>query len=230
MIPSPEMGTFEQRQIDRLHSQKAATIRTLLRETGLAVQEQNARIDLIPSALREMLPSDPLDSGFGLVGGFGIGKSFTLAALLYERVETFVSNLIEDQIKNRDFGRTCGRSSWVWCNWPEESSSNRSKLYENAQRREVEDWIERLQDPRNKLILDDIGVDRATNQDWTGELLGRVIDQRLRNGARTWWTSNLDQRALIERYGARLYSRLHALAPPIILPKLPDLRLRRPAS
>jgi DNA replication protein DnaC len=56
------------------------------------------------------------------------------------------------------------------------------------------------------LLLDDIGVEKDT--DWTGEVMGRLIDARSRNKRRTAWSTNLPYPTMVERYGSRLVDRM----------------------
>jgi hypothetical protein len=204
-----------------------------LRQMGLSDLERAASRDRIPDLIRRVLPDS--SAGFGLVGGFGIGKTCALAAMQRHWVEAVIDREMAWLLKNAHDGYWLaqaikhGRFSWLqlysWVNWPTAIDAQRAKLFVHNMQYDVETWIQdKLLSNKVTVILDDIGAERVTAQDWAGEVLGRVIDERLRWGRPTLWTSNLDQVALIERYGARVYSRLQALAPPIYLPKLPDLR------
>jgi hypothetical protein len=112
-----------------------------------------------------------------------------------------------------------------WINWPTAIPEYRAKLFGWETQGEVEGWIQgKLINGKVTLVLDDIGADRKTGQDWSGELLVRVIDERLMWERRTFWTSNLDRKELIDRYGGRTVSRLLELAPAVELPSLPAFR------
>jgi len=188
---------------------------------------------LIPGSIKKLLPEGKWVS-FGFVGGFGAGKTCAIAALLVGKVErgidAYMQELIEKpadmQIQEAVDKQSLGLSVWqLWVNWPGDVVKARGRLFENG--REVEEWILSLLDPERLLILDDIGAEKLAGNDWAGEVLARVIDERLRFQGSTVWTSNLDAKALVERYGPRTYSRLQALAPMVPLPAMPDLRIRK---
>lgn len=226
---------FRMAKVEELRPQFLALredfIEAHLREIGLAPLELTARGEKIPEAIRKALPKQW--EGFGLVGGFGAGKTFAIASLLKRGAERCIDDHMRKMLDKAEAWvirgcietRTLNLQPWPhWINWPGDIVRTRARLFENGN--EVEEWLLGLQDPTRLLILDDIGADRIAGQDWTGEALARVIDDRLRNEGMTIWTSNLDTKGLVERYGPRTYSRLHALAPEIILPRLPDQRLQ----
>lgn len=204
-------------------------IKATLDRVGIAKFELSARWDQVPDAIKKTIPGPFV--GFGLSGGFGIGKTFALVAAVVRHTEASVDRYMAAMLERGDIDELMSGlhlSPWsLWCNWPSESAAQRAKLFQNCNS-EVEGWILGLQDSDRLLILDDLGADRATAQDWSGEVLARVIDERLRRQAVTIWTSNLDAAGLVARYGPRTFSRLQALAPVIRLPKMPDLRLQVP--
>ena len=226
-------------------------IRAFLIEIGIAPQELTADINQVAPAIRKAIGKKYWGQ-FGLCGGYGIGKTFAIVALLREYAAESVDRLMVKMcvipeatdnpydpqpyqaIRTIRFAveaKKLNVSTWpLWCNWPGEVAANRAKLYQREQQGEVEHWILGLEDPSRLVILDDIGADRLTAQDWTGEVLARIIDARLRNQGPIIWTSNLNGEGLVKRYGARTFSRLQALAPMIELPPMPDLRLRGMAS
>ncbi len=204
-----------------------------LNQIGLAPLEQSAREELIPGSIKKFLPQTEWVS-FGLVGGFGAGKTCAIAALLVGKVERGVDaqmqKMIEEsadmQIQEAVNKQSLGLSAWpLWVNWPGDVVKARGRLFADGQ--EVEEWILGLLDPERLLILDDIGAEKLAGNDWAGEVLARVIDERLRFQGLTVWTSNLDAKGLVERYGPRTYSRLQALAPMVLLPAMPDQRIRK---
>jgi hypothetical protein len=204
-------------------------------EVGIAPQELTAQWDRIPEPIKKAMPLSWV--GFGLVGGFGAGKTFAIAAALRRHAEKHIDTHLEKLIQAGDpyvleqalAHKVLNLQPWPrWINWPGEIVKARGMLFTSSQ--EVEEWILSLTSPERLLILDDIGADRVAGQDWTGETLARIIDERLRYQAMTIWTSNLDAKGLVERYGPRTYSRLQALAPMIQLPKMPDQRLQRGAA
>lgn len=209
-----------------------AFVEAYLADMGIAPHERTARWDMIPEAIRAALPTH-YGTGFGLSGGFGVGKTFAMSAIFRRKAETSVKAAMDKALGDSDTWTIermakdkrlflCPAATWI--NWPESIARNRAKLYERNN--DVEAWIqETLLDPRSLVFLDDIGAEPVTSQDWSGQLLARVIDERHRRRGVTCWTSNLDARGLVERYGPRTFSRLQALAPAIQLPKLPDQRL-----
>jgi len=211
---------------------KQAFVNDVLAKIGLAPAEWRAEYSKIPKVIQKSIEQEHLVS-FGLVGGYGIGKSYALAGMLkrfaLRQVKSQLENAIqqwsESEIETAIQKKSLGiRVRFRWCNWPNESVKMRSQISSSSDA--VEAWIENLQNAPN-LILDDIGADHATQQDWIGDALARVVDERLRDERTTYWTSNLDRPGLIERYGPRTFSRLMELAPMIILPAMPDLRLTK---
>lgn len=218
--------------IPKLEAMMPEFVRAYLQSIGVASHEADSDWSMVPEAIKRLIPQE--SDSFGLSGGFGAGKTFALVAILGNDARAIIKGHINTAIEkvnvrglrtvmsNRGFNLPLGQ---MWVNWPNESAAKRAWLFKNFQS-DVEDWIQSLMDPRRLLVLDDIGADRATAQDWTGEVLARVIDERLRAKGELIWTSNLDAKGLVERYGPRTFSRLQALAPVITLPKLPDLRLK----
>ena len=224
-----EVAAFQSRRLDFIEAYMAGI--------GMAPHELTARWDQVPEAVKRILPKEW--PGFGLSGGFGAGKTFAIAAALRKHAEEAIDHRMGEMVESAREKRR-GKGWITICLAPpfdlvlsvqlaRGECRRRAQLFRN-QHQEVEDWILGLEDSERLLILDDIGADRVTAQDSTGETLARVIDERLRSQAPTVWTSNLDAAGLVERYGPRTFSRLQALAPLIQLPKLPDLRLsRKPA-
>lgn len=236
------LAAEQQATIEAFKARRPEFIQFYLVKAGIANRERTASWDLVPAEIKKVLVEMKW-GGFGLIGGYGIGKSFGLVAGLGRMAGRVVDQYTDKEIERRleSSARFKLRFSlpeedlpirpWpLWCNWPGEVAANRAKLYKREQQGDVEDWILNLQDAERLVILDDLGADRMTAQDWTGEVLARVIDERLRQDAPTIWTSNLNPKELAERYGARTYSRLQELAPPIRLPDLPDQRLRKRPS
>jgi hypothetical protein len=233
--PDPTARTTEQEEIFRRFMDcREDFINAQLGRSGFAKHELTAQWEIVPEPIKKALPNTR--QGFGLSGGFGVGKTFALVALLRRitgvEVDRHMAALLQEENWFDLDGITKARRlplavANLWCNWPGEVSERRAQLFQK-QHGDVEDWIQGLQEPSRLVILDDLGADRVAGQDWAGEVLARVIDERLRRQGLTIWTSNLDAKGLIERYGPRTFSRLQSLAPMILLPKLPDLRLHPP--
>lgn len=211
-------------------SRRQEYLEAYLRRAGLADRELRAEWDLIRPEILRVLPES--SDGFGLIGGCQIGKTSALAALLRRDAEHSVDRIMAEMVgrPEEDFlmvesirkGRLPRKPNLSWISWSTRIPEYRAKLFIRETEGEVEAWIQgSLLNGQVTLVLDDIGADRQTEKDWSGEVLGRVIDERLRWGRRTYWTSNCDRKELVGRYGARTVSRLLELAPAIVLPKLP---------
>jgi len=225
-----EAETERREAIPQFMACRAAFIDSHMQLVGIAPHEITARWEMVPDAIKKAIPEK---WGFGLSGGFGVGKTFALVAKLRNKVGSGIDAHMAKMVEKGEVYDLMGairqkglglRPYALWCNWPGEVAARRAQLFRN-QHSEVEDWIQALQDPERLVFLDDLGASKATAQDWEGETLARVIDERLRHEAITVWTSNHDKSGLIERYGPRTFSRLQALAPVIRLPKLDDLRV-----
>lgn len=148
--------------------------------------------------------------GFGMVGNPGAGKTGSVAIAVREMIERF--------------GQDWPPVRWIY--WPEQaeilkawSSSNRYN--------EVEEWFETVRGMA-LVVIDDLGRERRRNDnDLSLGILDRLISARSRDLAPIIWTSNATLPELVETYGGPFTSRLFGMAPPIVLPALPDLRLRR---
>ena len=221
------------RLIADLQAAQPRFLEAYLQSAGLADLERSARWERIPSQIQGLLPEPT--ANFGLVGGFGIGKTCAMAALQRQAADALIVRAIAKLLENpeQDFllreALKRGRIPWPprhsWINWPTAIAAQRAKLFVRDQKQDVETWIQdKLLSPHVIVILDDLGAEHVTSQDWAGEVLARVIEERSRWQRPTVWTSNLDKAAVVGRYGARVFSRLQALSPPIELPKLPDLR------
>jgi len=216
--------------IKEFQSHREDFLTAYLRRAGLANLELRAHRERIPAQIRSAIPGH--GGGFGLIGGYRVGKTSSLAALMRREAEQAVDRtiarmaerleedfLLTEAIKN---GRLPGKPHFSWINWPTMIAEYRAKLFIREAQGEVESWIQDcLLNGRITLVLDDLGADRKTSQDWSGEVLARVIDVRLQRELRTLWTSNCVPKELVHRYGGRTVSRLFELAPPVTLPNLP---------
>jgi hypothetical protein len=218
--------------ITTFQAARGAFVDHYMAKAGIARHELTAAWDQVPGPIKQVLPDSWC---FGIVGGFGIGKTCAVSARLRRQADKAVDALMALMIEKADTSelKRCAEEGdlhrspgFVWVNWPEAIAENRPKLFNCGG--EVESWImDDLLDAGRLVVLDDIGAEPVTAQDWAGQLLARVVDERLRRQGPTVWTSNLDAKGLVHRYGPRTWSRLQALAPLIQLPKqLPDLRLQ----
>jgi len=234
IITNPE----REEAIRALHAKREELIQEYLRRVGIAQHELKAKWELVPDAVKKAIPETV--KSFGLIGCYGVGKTFAIVAKVRRLAAQEVDDRVEDLLAPhpevggyfqagiiRNFIERPRLYLWpLWVNWPQDIAAKRGELFKKNGHEPVEEWILKLQDPKRLLILDDLGADKATAQDWAGETLSRIIDERLRREGPTIWTSNLNAVEMAERYGARTFSRLHALAPGIKLPNLPDLRLK----
>ena len=216
--------------INEFQSHRDDFLAAYLRRAGLANLELRAHWERIPAPIKSAIPGH--GGGFGLIGGYRVGKTSALAALTRREAEKAVDRHIERMAARpeEDFllteaikkGRLSAKPHVSWINWSTVIPEYRAKLFVREAQGEVESWIQdHLLDGHITLILDDLGADRKTSQDWSGEVLARVIDERLRRELRTLWTSNCVPKELVHRYGGRTVSRLFELAPPVMLPNLP---------
>ena len=118
---------------------RQAFVDAYLRQAGLADRELTASWDLVPEAIRVVIPEDP--HGYGLSGGFGVGKTFAVAAQCRKEAERVVSSTMEqmiDRVASEDFllrdairlGRlSMRRVTLKWVNWPSDIANYRAGLF-----------------------------------------------------------------------------------------------------
>lgn len=205
--------------------------------SGMQLREITADPKAITPAIRKAIPKEAMaallkgrmpDAGFGLLGGSGVGKTATLAALLRAWADGWL----------RTVGPTTAASirpaslALVWANWPEFVAAGKGSLSQDRGAEAEGAVIDAM--GAGVLVLDDLGRERVRGsytEDWGTAQLDRVVDHRDRRGLLTFWTSNLSTTDLASHLGAGLVSRLARLAPPVILPAtLPDRRTAGLAS
>jgi DNA replication protein DnaC len=79
------------------------------------------------------------------------------------------------------------------------------------------------------LVLDDLGGERMRAEyedDWVASMLDLLIDRRHNAMLPTWYTTNLARNEFMDRYGARLLSRLCGENTLVTVPAGPDMRMR----
>ncbi len=76
---------------------------------------------------------------------------------------------------------------------------------------DVRMWLDRVRD--RDVLLDDVGIE-PTGKDWgvKFEVLPIIIDNRMGCNCRTHFTSNLDRKAITERYKLGTFDRMRTLA------------------
>lgn len=218
-----------QRVVDNLD----AWVQKSLAASGLTPRERTANLGQLAPNVRRVL-NDPrlhvrtmLDgvtpqTGFGLIGPTGTGKTFALAAIL--------ANMTAKRWLARcdAEGLAATKRFVAWVRWPEEVNrfrtlvSSRDGGLEEAQR-VVDRWAE-----TEVLVLDDLGAERLRgdySEDWATSLLDLLVDRRHNDMLPVWWTSNLTREEFITRYGTRLWSRLAGDNPAAVVPNGPDLRV-----
>lgn len=201
----------------RFRAERAAAVMTLpehveatLRKIGVPRRLRTASWDRVLDEVREAIPVDlvrtisvglTVETGFGLVGGVGIGKSGALAALLARHVRAVAAKTLLNW-DGSPLAFPPGRLAW--CDWP--------TFYEFLQGNAISDAAqEKIAELRRAtiLVLDDLGRERNRDrQTFAQGALFSVIAAR--NGAclPTLWTSNSDLDVLDAVYGDAVVSRL----------------------
>ena len=209
----------------------------LLDRCGMQVRERAARLDLVPDAIAQAIQGvapfgvDPGGNGFGLSGGAGVGKTMAVAALVkrygHRRLVESVTTLGRDGLRD---------NRWLcWLSWPDQVHRMRTASLADGGHAVVAGWVDRWSTV-SVLVLDDLGVERVVGasyaDDWATSNLDRVLDARERSAMPTWYTTNLDAAALVERYGGRMFSRLAGgnRNPLLRVDRAADMRMARRAG
>jgi DNA replication protein DnaC len=119
-----------------------------------------------------------------LSGGFGLGKSHLLEAIVRFNLDQNCSTRYEFTSSFLDRLRH---------SYDDDSEQDLFALLE---------WYQRM----NLLVLDDLGVEKST--EWGREKLTMVVDERLRDGRRLAIGTNLGKEQLSQNLGPRMASRL----------------------
>lgn len=220
-------------EVGRILSRLDANVDGFLRRAGMSPRELTADPARVPPGLRALLWDVPVrgarmfeagripESGFGLVGGAGSGKTFALAVL----VKTLVREKLRADIQAKGAKGLAG--SWLgWVSWPEAVNEFRVVSTRDGGLQEVHAQVKAMAAQR-VLVLDDLGAERLRGNyedDWAASQLELLVDTRYNEQFPTWWTSNLSQGELIARYGSRLTSRLMSENPAVKFLG-PDLRM-----
>lgn len=210
----------------------------MLRAAGLAPRECRADWAEVPRAISQALPLSRLSplgvgqrvvNGFGLGSDTGAGKTCAIAAALriltQRRLRWWAQTLVDSARAGAELGCLAMPAlGLVWLNWPgfvEEIRAN--AISENTEM--ALDCAERAQ----ILVIDDLGRERTKGAyivDWAASQADRIVSSRYRSDRPIVWTTNLQEKHLVERYGAAMCSRLRELSPMTWLPGLPSLRVR----
>jgi len=203
-----------------------------LATAGLSVREASAAIERIPDPLLAKLKSprrglDRLisgglpEAGFGISGPAGCGKSFALAALFKANARArWVARAASE-------GTKATKLYLSWLRWPEVVNDMRVRSTRDGGLNEV-DSLMRKWATVEALVIDDIGGERVRGEygeDWMASQLDILIDRRYNDMMPTWYTTNLAPPDLLDRYGARFFSRLTGGSPLIVYDAKADLRL-----
>lgn len=207
-------------------------------QAGMSKRELTADLNRIPTPLQALLYRPHLrvrevllpgrvpehGTGFGISGSAGTGKTMALAAVMM----THARHRILAEAPR--LGKKATRGWLRWVRWPERVNTMRMQAGEQMQ--EVNRFITLAQNAP-MLVLDDLGAERMRTgyaDDWSASILDSIIDHRHNVMLPTWWTTNLDAREFIARYGSRLYSRIAGDNPLQVLGAQPDLRVRKGAG
>lgn len=162
---------------------------------------------------------DGTGTGWGLMGGAGIGKSGTMAAACRHWAEDRARRLIQVDPAHR------WMKGWLplWIHWPTALDDLRDALGDRLRHDDpARAWAE-----APLLVLDDLGGERAKEDrdaSWPVEKLFTLAEARFAARLPTLWTSNLGPEELVARYRPNVMSRLCGLAPWVACPRLPDRR------
>jgi hypothetical protein len=176
-----------------------------------------------PAAVSLMRSGDLPAAGFGLSGVVGRGKTFALVCLFKEmlRARWLARVAVE--------GREVVKPWLAWRRWPEVASELRVLAADmNSGHADAERAMRKLASVE-ALVLDDLGSERMRGEgyedDWVASLLDLLIDRRHNAMLPTWYTTNLTRQEFIDRYGARMFSRLCSENKLIAVPAGADMRI-----
>jgi len=204
---------------------------------GLSTEEIHSRMDHVPVEMKRLVPKQTVLSvldgrvprhGFGLIGSTGSGKTSFLATMatsytlkiLGDRLGA-VEGIPDPYDPQWHFGIPFG---YRWLSWPTASVALKSG-WKNGE--DPLAFMNRYAQPK-MLFLDDLGRERVKGsytEDYSVSILDKIVDARSRAGLPIFWTSNVSLEDLNGIYGSAFMSRLVSLGAPVLLPKLPDLRL-----
>lgn len=182
-----------------------------MERAGLSKRERRANLEGIPQSVRKAMPSAQVkemlrgaipESGWGILGTTGTGKTMALAAVLRANARAILQERIPKE----------GPIQVDWLRW--ESWPILADWLRDHARSDADQVAARLQAACTApiLVLDDLAAERRIGNygsDYAVGKLDLIIDTRHRECLPTWYTANVDGEAgLLEAYGARLVSRL----------------------
>jgi DNA replication protein DnaC len=175
--------------------------RDLLAKAGVAPRE----LDALDHPAMHALP--PPEQGFGLVGGTGVGKSWSLVHFLAQRVDKDVRRQPDPALAKLFWvdGDIARDRRVLWVNWHDQVEEIHRRRFDDVWVSTWADWAKLVP----LLVLDDLGRERHEGEkDPARAVLVTVMDARHRNKFPMLWTSNLSADELTSVYGAALASRI----------------------
>jgi len=206
-----------------------------LKRAGVSYRERFAEVLRVPAAVASVIKHEAGDiyasmvageipgSGFGLTGNVGTGKTFALVCAF--------RNMVRARWIRNPSRETVTENWLAWRRWPEMAAELRViAARDQGGYAEAEGSMKKLA-VIPALVLDDLGGERVRSDeyeaDWVTSMLDLLIDRRNGSMLPTWYTTNLTRGELLDRYGARLFSRLCGENKLIAIPAGPDLRIVR---
>jgi hypothetical protein len=227
----------EQRRIEgeQILVDLAGRTELLLEAMGISARDRRARLADVPASVRPAIPQgwgstgqirariagwDPIP-GFGIAALAGAGKTSLFSSLVRE--------ITSERVRARapKLGRAVLEPWAIWLSWPEAVNRLRLMSLGDGGLEAAHEVVKRASSAE-LLILDDLGAERirgAAADDWAASQLDLIVDARDGAMLPTWYSSTILDRALAERYGQRLFSRLVGRNPLRAVKGAPDQRL-----
>jgi hypothetical protein len=223
------------REAEAVVSNVAEWVQVYLKRAGMSERERRASLALIPASLNRkvmgqtsaalLMAGSVPERGFGLSGEVGVGKTMALAAMMKEHTAARWTKLAAT------LGTKVAEPALAWVRWPDTVNEWRVRSLRDGGLEDVSRTIARVE-RLPVVVLDDLGAERikgAYADDWAASQLDLLIARRYDAMRPTWFTTNLSQSEFLDRYGARLYSRLCG-ENPFVPVAGPDLRVQKGAS
>nr|WP_320131984.1 hypothetical protein [uncultured Holophaga sp.] len=150
--------------------------------------------------------SGPLETGLGLIGPTGTGKTWRLIQALGADLDVHVLTQPVPAEAKMPFRYA------RWINWPDASEKLKGMVAKGFHA-DIVDLVDAWESCC-MLFLDDLGQERITGEnDYSLGILRSLLDQRYRTGRAVYWTSNLPPKDLVRVYGSRIVSRMREAWP-----------------